>query len=85
MLEALVVAGVVATTKKAGGGAGEGAVPLPQCKSSIAALSPYWEILYQQASPPLGSYLSTRELPRGPADQGTKGPSQLILILICYV
>ena len=28
------------------------------------ALSPYWEIPYQRASTPLGSYLSTRELPR---------------------
>ena len=43
------------------------------------ALSPYWEIPYQRASTPLGSYLSTRELPRlkdhktcGLGDQGPR-------------
>ena len=35
-----------------------------QCKPSIDSASPYWEIFYQRASTPLGSYLSTRELPR---------------------
>ena len=71
VLEVLVIAGVVATIKKAGGGVGEGAAPPPRCESSMDSA-----ILL------LGntiSYLSTRELPRlkdhktsGLGDQGTR-------------
>ena len=54
-------------------------MPPPQCKPSIDSAIPLLGIAYQRASTPLGSYLSTRELPRlkdhktsGLGDQGTR-------------
>ena len=81
VLEVLVMAGVVATLKKARGGTGEGAPPLPQCKSSIDRRTRRPK---DQGPADQRTKGPADQRTRGLGDQRTRGPSKDFLSYFFY-